>query len=550
MKKIALLLSVTLISASAMAQKTDNRKVYKAPFTWEAANLYFLMTDRFHNGNTANDVNFGRTKRAGMLRGFEGGDIRGIIQKINEGYFDRLGVNAIWMTPIVEQIHDGTDEGTGLSYGFHGYWTKDWSAIDPNFGTEDDLRELVTVAHKHGIRILLDAVINHTGPVTDRDPAWPDDWVRTDPQCDYKTYETTTACTLVKNLPDVLTESDKAVELPDFLLKKWEAEGRKSTQLKELDAFFTRTGYPRAPRYYIIKWLTDFVRKFGIDGYRADTVKHTNPEVWTEFKQQCQVAFDLWKTEHPSEVLDDNKFFTVAEVYGYGISGGRDYDFGDRKVDYFNHGFDAMINFEFRWDCDKGYDFLFSKYSDKLNGILKGQTVLNYTASHDDGNPFDAGRGNSVENANKLLLSPGISQIYYGDESARSLIVEGTTGDATLRSFMNWDEIEKDGRTKEILLHWQKVGQFRRMHPAVGAGKNLVISSLPYVCARVYKGKTKDVVVIGLDLEKGKKQIEVKGFFPEGQKIRDAYSNTTATVTGGKVILDTPYTIALLETTK
>ena len=71
-------------------------------------------------------------KKLENLRGFEGGDIKGITQKIKEGYFTDLGINAIWMTPIVEQIHGGTDEGTGVTYGFHGYWAKDWTKIDPN----------------------------------------------------------------------------------------------------------------------------------------------------------------------------------------------------------------------------------------------------------------------------------------------------------------------------------------------------------------------------------------------------------------------------------
>jgi alpha-amylase len=62
--------------------------------------------------------------------------IKGITKKIDEGYFDKLGINAIWFTPIVEQIHDAVDEGTGLSYPFHGYWARDWTALDPNFGTK------------------------------------------------------------------------------------------------------------------------------------------------------------------------------------------------------------------------------------------------------------------------------------------------------------------------------------------------------------------------------------------------------------------------------
>ena len=149
-----------------------------------------------------------------------------------------MGINAIWFTSIFEQIHGSVDEGTGNTYGYHGYWTKDWTNLDANFGTKENLHELVKKAHQKGIRIVLDAVINHTGPVTDKDPVWGKDWVRTGPQCTYKNFETTTACTLVKNLPDILTESNENVELPDFLIKKWKEEGRYEQEMNELDAFF------------------------------------------------------------------------------------------------------------------------------------------------------------------------------------------------------------------------------------------------------------------------------------------------------------------------
>src|SRR5690606_13459367 len=196
-----------------------------------------------------------------------------------------LGINAIWMTPVVEQIHGATDEGTGDTYGFHGYWAKDWTALDPNFGTKADLKELVEKAHAKGIRIVLDAVVNHTGPVTATDPVYPASWMRTSPQCHYNNYQNTTACTLVANLPDVITESDAAAELPQMLVDKWRSEGRYETEMKSLDEFFARTGYPNLPKYYIMKWLADYVQEFGIDGYRVDTVKHTNEDVWKDFQQ-------------------------------------------------------------------------------------------------------------------------------------------------------------------------------------------------------------------------------------------------------------------------
>ncbi|GEP51588.1 hypothetical protein FNO01nite_22600 [Flavobacterium noncentrifugens] len=543
------LLSLALtVSGSLSAQKQQNMTRPKTPFVWEGASVYFLLTDRFNNGDKSNDVNFGRNKKTGKLRGFEGGDIIGISKKIDEGYFDKLGINAIWFTPIVEQIHGGVDEGTGLSYGFHGYWARDWSKLDPNFGTEKDLAELVEKAHAHGIRIILDGVINHTGPVTDVDTVWPDEWVRTGPQCDYKTFDGTTACTLVANLPDVKTESTENVQIPLFLAEKWKAEGRYDQEMKELDDFFARTGYPRAPRYYIIKWLTDYITQFGIDGYRADTVKHTDVSVWADFKTQCEYAFENWKKNNPSKVLDDNKFYTIAEVYNYGISSGQDFDFGDKKVNYYQNGFNNMINFEFKWDAQKEYEYIFSKYSQKLNSVLEGYSVLNYLSSHDDGTPFDAKREKSIESGTKLLLSPGVAQVYYGDETARSLVVEGTQGDATLRSFMNWDQLEKDKKTQDILLHWQKLGQFRRNHPAVGAGIHKEISAKPYTFSRGYTvGNYLDKVIVGLDLPQGKKALTVSSVFQDGTKLRDAYSGQEAVVIKGIAAIDTPFDIVLFE---
>ncbi len=238
---------------------------------WNAATVYFLLTDRFENGDPANDSALGRRKDGAPLRNFEGGDLKGILRRIEAGYFDSLGVTAIWLTPFVEQNHGPVDEGTGRTYGFHGYWTRDWTAVDPALGTEADLRAVVDAAHRRRIRILMDAVINHTGKVTPQDPQWPDDWVRTSPVCTYRDYTTTVDCTLVQNLPEIRTERDDPVELPPALLEKWRQEDRLDREVAELDAFFGRTGHPRAPRYYVIKWLTDWVRDFGFDGYRFES---------------------------------------------------------------------------------------------------------------------------------------------------------------------------------------------------------------------------------------------------------------------------------------
>lgn len=559
-KLLFLILATFLLSACNFEKKEAEKQPIKvstevktlienkAPFVWEGANIYFMLTDRFKNGNPENDVNFNRTEETGVLRGFMGGDIEGITQKIEEGYFENLGVNAIWFTPVVEQVHGSTDESTGNTYGYHGYWTKDWTALDPNFGTKKDLENLVKKAHARGIRVLLDVVLNHTGPVTPMDPVWPDEWVRTNPTCEFTTYENTTACTLVDNLPDIHTAVDEAVELPDALLAKWKEEGRLSNELDELQLFFEKTGYPRAPRFYIMKWLTDYVNELGIDGFRVDTVKHVNENAWAELYKEASAAFETWKKKHPNDVLDDNKFYMVGEVYNYGASGGREFDFGDKKVDFFNYGFKSLINFELKNDADKEYDAIFKKYSKLLHTKLKDKSIVNYLTSHDDDTPYDSIRKKPIRAANVLLLTPGASQIYYGDESSRDLTIEGTKGDATLRSFMNWEDQDSLPETKRILEHWQKLGKFRRDHPAIGAGKHKRLAKKPYTFSRTYiDGEFKDKVVIALDLPKGKKSLWVKGFFGDGTKLYDTYSKTAVEVKKGKVLLDNDFDIALLE---
>jgi alpha-amylase len=545
MKKIILVLGLTTFFSFQEKLVTKVVPANKKEFVWEGANIYFLLTDRFSNGDFSNDINFDRTEETGKLRGFEGGDLKGVTQKIKEGYFTDLGINAIWMTPIVEQIHGGTDEGTGLSYGYHGYWAKDWTKIDPNYGTKEDLKELVAIAHKNGIRVLLDAVINHTGPVTEKDPVWPSDWVRTGPKCEYNNYDSTISCTLVKNLPDIKTARNEEVELPPQLAEKWKAEGRYEEEVKELDDFFMRTGHPRAPRFYIMKWLTDYITEFGIDGYRVDTVKHTEEFVWQEFKQECNTAFAEYKNNNPKKVLDKNDFYLVGEVYNYVISDGKAFDFGDKKVNYFNNAFNSLINFELKWNAKQMPEKdIFHKYETMLNADLKGYGILNYMTSHDDGQPFDKDREMPFKTATILLLTPGTSQVYYGDEAARDLTINGAIGDATLRSFMNWDDIKNNENTQRILRHWQKLGQFRANHMAIGAGHHQLISEENgLIFSRVRK---KDKIIAGINLPKGHKVLIVSSIFKDGEKLIDFYSNQNLEVKDGKVTIDSAFDIVLL----
>lgn len=522
------------------------------PF-WRNAVIYFLLTDRFANGDEANDGAYGRVKDGDTLRSFMGGDIKGVIGKLEDGYFNDLGVTAIWTTPVIEQVHSPYQE-FGRSYAFHGYWPRDWTRVDGAFGEEADFAKMVEVAHSQGIGVVVDVIMNHAGPVTESDPAWPAEWVRTNPVCDWRSYSGVATCLIVPTLRDIRTESEEPVALPAFLVDKWRAEGRLDVEVAELDAFFERTGYPRAPKYYIIKWLTDWVREYGVDGFRADTAKHVDPEAWAILKKEADQAFVEWKSANPEKVLDDRGFYMVGEIFNYGVAGfenapdgSRLFDYGDRQVDFYDFGFDALINMGFATHAKSPMPDLFQLYADELSGPFKGKGVLNYLASHDDMEPIDPERKNAFENAIKLLLAPGGAQIYYGDELGRTLNAEGATGDAKLRSLMNWEALETaEGRA--LFDHWRKLAAFRKAHPAVGAGSHREIQRTPYVFARILnENGDADAVLVAVGGEAPLTSIPTAGVFADGATLHDAYSGETVTVDQGRVVFASPREIALLS---
>jgi alpha-amylase len=550
-KYLILILTITAV-IGCDNRNADQESIEKQEtiFDWDAANVYFLLTDRFYNGDASNDTIIKREQETATLRGFEGGDFAGITQKLKEGYFTDLGINAIWLTPIFEQVQGGVDEGTGYTYAYHGYWARDWTAVEPSYGTLEEFEQLVQTAHDLDIRILLDIVINHTGPVTEQDSQWPDDWVRTGPVCTYQDQETAMTCTLTNNLPDIRTDSDTPVELPTFLIEKWKEEGRYQQEITELDEFFQASGLARTPANYLIKWVTDYARETGVDGFRIDTVKHVEEDVWTTFVEQSRIAYKQWKENHPEQVFHDDEFFIVGELYGYYAAGGREYGFSDVSVDYFDSGYDAMINFGFKEHAQTDYQGLFEMY-DRMKDSLQTQKVsdpvsfMNYLSSHDDGQPFDPLRDKTMEAGTKLLLASGISQIYYGDETARMLQADGATGDANLRTNMNWDNIDQ-----ETLEHYQLLGTFRRDHPAVGAGNhiNLAHQGAGTLAARFYRrDHGDDTVIIGAGLTDGMLKIDVSKVFDNASQIRNSYTGKLLDVENGSVEATVTNGVVLLE---
>jgi alpha-amylase len=554
--KIKMLCVAALLSLSACATTSSNSTASSAAdgnAFWRNATVYFLLTDRFANGDPSNDRAVPQPVAPGLLRGFEGGDIRGVTQRIEEGYFNALGVDAIWTTPVITNVRGSVEEGDwGRTYAYHGYWPLDWTSVDPRFGSEADFAHMVQTAHAHNLRVIVDVIINHAGPVTDAgDPRWPDSWVRPSNACTHVTFATATACELSFTLQDIRTESDAPVEVPTFLIERWRAEGRLEREMAELDAFFARTGYPRAPRYYIIKWLADWVRDYGIDGFRVDTAKHVEPEIWAVLKREAESALADWRARNPRRLPDDRPFYMVGEVFNFGLanfdrSRGRFYDYGDRQVDFYTQGFDALINMGFATHAAQPIAEQYTLYDRELRlGAFAGRGVLNYIASHDDGSPLDPARRNIRENATRLLLSPGGAQIYYGDEVARSLVIPGTRGDATLRSVFDWNT----ARTNvSVLDHYRRLGLFRQAHVAVGAGRHFEISRTPFVFGRVMDGnEDADRIVAAVGLTSGAVKIPVGDIFAEGEQLRDAYGGETVQVVDGHVSFGNASDVVLLE---
>lgn len=481
-------------------------------FDWKNATVYFVLTDRFYNGNTTNDNSYGRQKDGMQEIGtFHGGDLAGLTQKLD--YLQQLGINVLWISSPLEQIQGwvgGGEKGDFPHYGYHGYYHQDWTKIDANMGTEKDLSNLIQQAHKRGIKVIFDVVLNHTGYATLADMQefgfgslylkkdevtqilgkkwtdwkpkrgqnwhsfndyinfgdnagwakwWGKDWVRSDIG-DYDSPKFDDLKMSLASLPDLKTESESAVGLPPFFQHKQTAANV----------------LPNAKvRDYLIVWLSDWVRKYGVDGFRVDTAKHVEKSTWLALKQSADQALREWQAKNPAE-SNGEAFWMTGEAWGHGVT----------KSDYYQNGFDAMINFDFQNHAKNALNCLAQiapVYQD-MNAKLKDFNVLSYLSSHDTRLFFHSDSEQNIDKqksaANLLLLTSGAVQIYYGDESGREFGATGSDPMQGTRSDMNWNDIKANEAKQELLRHWQKVSLFRQNHPAIGAGKHTTLKTDSY----------------------------------------------------------------------
>lgn len=245
----------------------------KDPRSWR---MYFILIDRFRDGNPENNAPL-NDPEVHPKADFHGGDLSGITQMIREGYFDRIGVNALWLSPIAqnpEGAYGLYPEPLTKFSAYHGYWPISSSRIDPRFGTEEDFRELLATAHRHGISVVLDYVANHVHelhPVLAAHPDWKTDLY----------------------LPDGSLNTERWDE---YRLTTW------------FDVFMPTLDFSRPE---VVETMTDsalfWVQTYDLDGFRHDATKHIQTEFWRTLTR---------KMKEQVIVPQDRSLYQVGETYG------------------------------------------------------------------------------------------------------------------------------------------------------------------------------------------------------------------------------------------
>ena len=249
----------------------------------QAQVLYSLMIDRFHNGNKANDWKMNSPEVLDIVD-YQGGDIAGITQKIKEGFFTELGINTIWISPITQNPwdawgmnkfpngnkYDNTKTYTKFS-GYHGYWPIFTTEVEKRFTTEEELHEMLAVAHEHGLNVILDYVANHmhiNSPTLQAHPDWHTDSILPDGRRNFELWDEARLTTWFD------------VHIPTLDLER-----------PEVCSPMTDSA---------LVWLD----KFAFDGFRHDACKHIPLNYWRELGAKM-------KQRYP-----DRHIWMIGETYG------------------------------------------------------------------------------------------------------------------------------------------------------------------------------------------------------------------------------------------
>ena len=413
---------------------------------------YFVMTDRYANGDTTNDN--GGAKAGSYNSGldpsdigmFHGGDFKGLTASLDR--IKSLGFTSIWVTPPVKQQ---TMQGNSSAY--HGYWGLDFTTVDPHLGTEYDFKEFVVKAHAIGLKVIIDIVVNHTADVIQYDDS--NDYIshKTAPYLTADGKPFNLALVAGKDIfpkldanisfakKPILAAVNKSIKKPEFLNdvtnyhnrgdSTWSGTSVLDGDFVGLDDIFTEK--PEVVKGWIDVWST-WITKFGIDGYRIDTAKHVNPEFWQEFIPAImKAAKAAGKTDFPvyGEVFDGDPVTTSKFVRDQAFPGVLDFPYQSRVTSFIKDGRGAVALVE-----------LFNADDIYTTATTSAYGLTTFLGNHDMGrigtfieraSDSDAEALSRSKLANSLLfLLRGGPALYYGDEKGMT----GNGGDKAARQDM------------------------------------------------------------------------------------------------------------------
>ena len=413
----------------------------RTPLTRER--FYFVMADRFANGDPTNDTGglAGGRLETGLdptHKGFfHGGDIAGLADKLD--YIEGMGTTAIWLTPSFKN-RPVQGSGDQASAGYHGYWVTDFTRIDPHFGTNAELEAFIDRAHERGIKVFFDIITNHTADVIDYAEDGANTYVSKEasPYRDAagqefddrayaggETFPELDAASSFPYTPVLRSEEDATVKVPAWLNDPTNYHNRgDSTFAGESSTYGDFVGlddlFTEQPD--VVDGMVDIYEKwvdFGIDGFRIDTVKHVNMEFWQEFAPAMRAE---------ARRVGNDDFFAFGEVYDSNPAYLSTFSTEGRMDATLDFGFQgAGTGFAKGGATTRLRDFYAADdhYTDTDSNAYSTPTFL---GNHDMGRigTFLAGSGDVLERdrlAHALMyLTRGQPVVYYGDE-------QGFTGD-------------------------------------------------------------------------------------------------------------------------
>ena len=462
-------------------------------FDWRDAVIYFVFVDRFLDEDPSTNCSVPGADAPGQ---YQGGDWKGVTRRINEGYFNQLGVNALWLTVPVKNPTVAGLGADGHTYsGYHGYWPVDLDRLESCFGTEADLSALVQAAHGHGIQVLFDFAMVHlhsSAPVYAQHPTW--FWP--------------------------LNDNGRRCVCGDGC--DWNADGQRCWFTDYLPHW--NYTVPEARDYSVGEALA-LVQKTGADGFRLDAIKHVDGSWLTSLRQRLQDEVVANRSPRP-------RFYLVGETY----------DFGNR--DYLKSFVDVHTKMDGQFDFPLRLKLLQSvvmrqtpmtdlkSFVESNDGFYGPQAVMStWIGNHDLGrvihmaedtpmwgDPYSDGKDRAWFNqpqvpgyrrpferlANAyafLLTSRGAPLIYYGDE-----IGLAGAGDPDNRRVMTWTGLTADQEWLKARI--SKLGQLRAAHPALRHGQRatLFVNDDAWVYSM-----TKETDVVYVAINRGDSDVTVSG---------------------------------------